>query len=162
MSDFIDRVLDLKRSGSPEAISSLIPYMGFMGFSFAWKDGQVLGTMGYSDHLIGNPRLPALHGGATGALLESTAIFQLLWQAETVVLPKTINITVQYLRSGRPVDTVASALVTKQGRRVVAVRAEAWQEDRSRPIATADAHFLILPYQKNRTAQDDQRDRQPL
>ena len=147
MSDFTDRILELRRSGSPAAISNLIPYLGFMGFSFEWDGERVLGRMGYSDHLVGNPSVPALHGGATGALLESTAIFELLWQAETMVLPKTINITVQYLRSGRPVDTVASAVVTKQGRRVVAVRAEAWQEDPKRPIATADAHFLIVPYE---------------
>ena len=153
MSDFIDRIVELKRSGSPEAMSSLIPYLDFMGFSFEWKDGRVIGTMGYADHLIGNPTLPALHGGATGALLESTAIFELLWQAETMVLPKTINITVQYLRSGRPTDTVASAVVTKRGRRVVAVRAEAWQEDQKRPIATANAHFLIVPYDRNLGAQ---------
>lgn len=156
MSDFIDRIVELKRSGSPEAMSSLIPYLGFMGFSFEWKDGRVIGTMSYSDHLIGNPTLPALHGGTTGALLESTAIFELLWQAETMVLPKTINITVQYLRSGRPADTMASAVITKQGRRVVALRAEAWQEDRKRPIATADAHFLIVPYNQKLAAQHDE------
>jgi len=145
MSDLLERIAELKRKGSPRGISQLIPYLDFMGFSFEWDGERVVATMPYSDHLVGNPTLPALHGGVTGALLESTAIFELLWQAETMVLPKTINITVQYLRSGRPVDTLASATVTKQGRRVVAVRAEAWQEDRNRPIATADAHFLIVP-----------------
>jgi Fe-S cluster assembly protein SufB len=35
-------------------------------------------------------------------------------------------------------------LVTKRGRRVINVRAEAWQDDRARPIATAFAHFLVL------------------
>ena len=37
---------------------------------------------------------------------------------------------VDYLRSGRPVDTHARAIVTRQGRRVTNVRVEAWQEDR--------------------------------
>ena len=95
--------------------------------------------------LIGNAALPALHGGSLGALLESTAHFQLLWDAETVVLPKTIDITVDYLRTGRPVDSWARAIITRQGRRVANVRVEAWQEDRARPIAIAHGHFLILP-----------------
>jgi acyl-coenzyme A thioesterase PaaI-like protein len=33
--------------------------------------------------------------------------------------------------------------VTKQGRRMVNVYAEAWQDDRAKPVATANAHFLI-------------------
>ncbi|MCC6522604.1 MAG: PaaI family thioesterase [Polyangiaceae bacterium] len=108
-------------------------------------EGELVGKMRYADHLIGNPALPALHGGAIGALLESTAIFQILWDAETIVLPKTVNITVDYLRSGRPLDTFARGIITKHGRRVVNVRVEAWQEDRTRPIALANGHFLILP-----------------
>ena len=60
-------------------------------------------------------------------------------------VPKIITITVDYLRSGRPVDTLARAVLTKQGRRVVNVAVEAWQDDRSRPIASANAHFLVSP-----------------
>ena len=89
--------------------------------------------------------LPALHGGTLGALLESTAIFHLLWEAETLFLPKTITLTIDYLRSGRPVDTFARGVITKQGRRVVNVRAEAWQDDPARPIAIGNGHFLIVP-----------------
>ncbi len=62
-----------------------------------------------------------------------------------MVLPKTIDITVDYLRSGRAVDTWAKGILTRQGRRVANVRVEAWQEDRLRPIAIAHGHFLILP-----------------
>jgi acyl-coenzyme A thioesterase PaaI-like protein len=58
-------------------------------------------------------------------------------------LPKTITITVDYLRSGHAVDTYARGVVTRQGRRVANVHVEAWQDDRARPIATAHAHFLI-------------------
>jgi acyl-coenzyme A thioesterase PaaI-like protein len=34
---------------------------------------------------------------------------------------------------------------TKQGRRIVNVGVEAWQEDRSRPIARAQVIFLVEP-----------------
>ena len=53
------------------------------------------------------------------------------------------GLTVEYLRSGRPVDTFARGVPTRQGRRVANVRVEAWQDDRSRPIAVASAHFLV-------------------
>jgi acyl-coenzyme A thioesterase PaaI-like protein len=46
--------------------------------------------------------------------------------------------------AGKPVDTHAAAVITKRGRRVINVRAEAWQEDRARPIATAFSHFLVM------------------
>jgi len=58
-------------------------------------------------------------------------------------VPKIVNITVDYLRSARPVDVIARATVTKQGRRMVNVFVDAWQDDRSKPVATANAHFLI-------------------
>jgi acyl-coenzyme A thioesterase PaaI-like protein len=61
-----------------------------------------------------------------------------------VVLPKTINITIDYLRSGRTVDTFARGVITRHGRRVANVRVEAWQDDPERPIAIAYAHFLIM------------------
>jgi acyl-coenzyme A thioesterase PaaI-like protein len=64
-------------------------------------------------------------------------------ETETETVPKIVNITVDYLRSARPVDVIASAKVTKQGRRMVNVFAEAWQDDRSKPVATANAHFLM-------------------
>lgn len=125
------------------SLAQAIPYTKWMGITYDDTTGELLGRMTFSPHLVGNPSLPALHGGTLGALLESTAIFQLMWEAETVVLPKTINVTVDYLRSGKAVDTYAHALVIKQGRRVTTVHAKAWQEDRQKPIAAATAHFLL-------------------
>ena len=141
----VDLIADAKSRGEPERLAALIPYCRWMGLSIRYVAGELLGLLTYSDMLIGNAALPALHGGTLGALLESTAIFQLLWDAETVVLPKTIDITVDYLRTGRAADSWARAILTRQGRRVANVRVEAWQEDRTRPIAIAHGHFLILP-----------------
>jgi acyl-coenzyme A thioesterase PaaI-like protein len=151
----VDLIAEAKRDGEPGRLTDAVPYTRFMGLSVRHLDGELLGHLTYSDMLIGNPALPALHGGAIGALLESTAIFQLLWEAETVVLPKTIDITVEYLRSGRPLDTWAKGILTRQGRRVANVRVEAWQEDRQRPIAIAHAHFLILPAAEGDDAEQD-------
>jgi acyl-coenzyme A thioesterase PaaI-like protein len=145
VSRLVELVAACKRSGDLGPLVDAIPYAAFMGMSVRVEGGDLVGVMRYSDHLIGNPALPALHGGTLGALLESTAIFQLLWEADTVVLPKTINVTVDYLRSGQPLDTYARGVITRHGRRVVNVQASAWQEDPGRPIALASCHFLIEP-----------------
>jgi len=145
MTTLVERLAELKRAGDYAALVETIPYARWLGISIDGSSGELRGKLEYSDMLVGNPALPALHGGTLGALLESTAIFQLIWEQDTVVLPKTINITIQYLRSARPVTTWARGQITKQGRRVCNVRIEAWQEDRARPVALADAHFLVAP-----------------
>jgi acyl-coenzyme A thioesterase PaaI-like protein len=145
VSRWVERIAEFKRTGDPSGMTDAIPYAGSLGIRLELSDGEVIGHMPFAPHLVGNPRLPALHGGTLGALLESTAIFKLMWEADTVVLPKIVSITVDFLRSGRPLDTYARGIITKQGRRVVNVRAEAWQLEPHRPIAIAHAHFLIRP-----------------
>jgi uncharacterized protein (TIGR00369 family) len=139
----VERVADAKRTGNYQQLLDAIPYSRLLGLSARAEAGELITTMRFADHLIGNSALPALHGGALGALLESAAIFELLWRAETIVLPKTVTITVDYLRSGGPFDTHARGSVTRQGRRVANVRVEAWQRDRAVPVATAHAIFLV-------------------
>jgi uncharacterized protein (TIGR00369 family) len=143
MSDSKDALATLRETGRFDHVLSAIPYARFLGLSVALIDADPITTMRASDNLIGNPVLPALHGGTVGALLESAAIFKLIWEIQSIAVPKTINITVDYLRSGRLVDTYARATITKQGRRVANVQVRAWQEDESKPIAAAHAHFLL-------------------
>ncbi|MDQ3298449.1 MAG: PaaI family thioesterase [Myxococcota bacterium] len=140
----IDRLAEAKRAGDYQAFMDAIPYARFLGLSGGKIGDELITTMRYGDQLIGNPALPALHGGTLGALLESAAIFELLWRAETIVLPKTITVTIDYLRSGAAVDTHARGIVTRHGRRVTNVRMEAWQADRATPVATAHAIFLVM------------------
>ncbi|HJL16816.1 MAG TPA: PaaI family thioesterase [Sandaracinaceae bacterium LLY-WYZ-13_1] len=145
MSAWLERVRAARAASDPAPLLEAIPYARFMGLSAGLVEGELRCSMRFSDHLIGDSSLPALHGGATGALLESVSILTVLWRSETARLPKTINVTVDYLRRGRARDTFAAASLTKAGRRVASVRALAWQVDREAPIAAADAHFLLTP-----------------
>ena len=89
---------------------------------------------------IGNRAINALHGGATGAFLEMTAISQLYLQSDLQRLPKTINLTIDYLRSAKGgEDLYAHAIVHKLGRRMASVRAEAWQGDKDKPVTALQA-----------------------
>jgi acyl-coenzyme A thioesterase PaaI-like protein len=140
----VDKLAEAKKSGDMQAVFDAIPYSKFLGLSARMEGDELITTMKFDPSLIGNPALPALHGGTLGALLESSAIFELLWRAETIVLPKTITLTVDYLRSGQALDTHARSIVTRHGRRVANVRVEAWQTDRATPVATAHAILLVM------------------
>jgi len=139
-----DAVTAVRESGDFGPLQEAIPYARFMGITAELADGDVRGRMKYSEHLVGNANVPALHGGTLGALMESTAIFKLLWHGETEAVPKTINITVEYLRGARPQDVFAKAVFTRRGRRVANVRVFAFQDDPDKPVAVATGHFLLV------------------
>ena len=150
-----------RRDRTLAALVGAVPYIGFLGVSFDRRGDELTAVLGYDDKLIGNPVLPALHGGAIASFLEVTAImelsFNLLWDdveqgridAETLGpatlprLPKTIDFTVDYLRAGLPRDAYARARVNRQGRRYASVHVEAWQDHRQRLFAQATGHFLM-------------------
>lgn len=104
-------------------------------------DGALV--MPFSQKIIGNPILPAIHGGITGAFLETTAILGVTRELGVSALPKPIGLTINYLRSGRALDSYANVSIVKQGRRVVAFEAKAWQDDPAKPIASAFGHFML-------------------
>jgi uncharacterized protein (TIGR00369 family) len=139
----ITRLAEARKRGDVGRLAEAIPYAKWMRIAPETGTGELLTRMRYHEALIGNTHLPAIHGGTLGAMLEMAAIFHLLWESKAERVPKIVNITVDYLRSAGPRDVIAAAKVTKQGRRMVNVFAEAWQDDRSRPVASASAHFLV-------------------
>jgi uncharacterized protein (TIGR00369 family) len=148
-------VVKTRRDSALSALKTQVPYAAYLGISFERRGDELTTTMPFRADLLGNPILPALHGGAIAAFLEVTAQVALSWSViwpifeqkgviETLpALPKTIDITVDYLRSGLPRDTYARAKVTRAGRRFASVQVEAWQDNHARPIAMATGHFLM-------------------
>jgi uncharacterized protein (TIGR00369 family) len=125
------------------ALLDSLPYARFLDLRTQINGDELTVVMPFQDKLIGNPMLPALHGGSTAALLEMTAVAQVSLTYPRLRLPRPINVTVAYLRSGKPSDVYARARINKAGRRVAHVVAEAWQESRDQPIAALTAHFLL-------------------
>ena len=137
-----------RRAESVEKLQALldeIAYARFLGLVIDRKGDEFTTILPFERKLIGNPLVPALHGGVIGAFLEMTALLQLIADSTSVTLPKTIDITIDFLRSGRPADTFARAVVSRLGRRVANVRAEAWQETHEKPIAALHGNFLVTP-----------------
>ena len=128
---------------SPATRLAASPYARFLGLWIELAGERVTGVLPFAPHLIGNVVLPALHGGVVGAFLELTALAQLAHVAPDGVAPRTVDVTVDYLRPARAVDSFARAEVLRLGRRVANVRAVAWQGDERRPVATLRGHFLL-------------------
>jgi acyl-coenzyme A thioesterase PaaI-like protein len=122
-----------------------LPYAQFLGVRMELHGDEMTGVLPFAEHLIGNPMLPALHGGVIGAFMEMTAIGQILIAEKLMRQPKPVDVSIDYLRSGRPVDTYARALIKKVGRRIANVQVEAWQDARAAPIAALHGHFLLTP-----------------
>ncbi|RKT30928.1 acyl-coenzyme A thioesterase PaaI-like protein [Roseovarius halotolerans] len=155
------QVVKQRRDAALNALVEGVPYIRFLGITFDRRGDELTAIMPFDEKLIGNPLLPALHGGATAAFLEVSAIIGLSWsmlwheietgaldpaelaQGRLPRLPKTIDFTVDYLRSGLPRDAYARAQVARSGRRYASVRVEAWQDNRARPFAQASGHFLM-------------------
>lgn len=155
------KLVKKRREAALRALVEGVPYIQFLGIEVQRHGDELTAILPYSDKLIGNSTLPAIHGGVTASFLEVTALVELSWgmiwddlengrlDPETLSpstlpkLPKTIDFTVDYLRSGLPRDAYARAQISRSGRRYASVRVEAWQDNRARPIATAQAHFLM-------------------
>lgn len=141
-------LLELRERGQGRdmaAVVAAIPYARFLGVEAQQQGNEVITVLPFADKLVGNPILPAIHGGVIGALLEITAVLQLLYETACERLPKTVDVNFDYLRSGRAVTTYGRAIVNRQGRRVANVRSEIWQESRDRPIALSQGHYLLQP-----------------
>ena len=125
------------------ALVAVVPYCAFLGVTATLVYGRVVLEMPFAAKLVGNPMIPALHGGVIGSLLETAALVQILHETGTARMPRTVDMTVDYLRSARAVQSHARAFLVRQGRRVVSARAEMWQDDAAKPVAQFRGHFLL-------------------
>lgn len=118
-----------------------LPYAQFLNLKTEINGDDVKVTMPFADHLIGNPMVPALHGGTTAALLEFAAIAKVAHAYPRLRLPRPINVSIAYLRMGKAEDVWATARICKAGNKVAYVTAEAKQGDVD--IAMLTAHFQL-------------------
>ncbi|QFU22356.1 PaaI family thioesterase [Shewanella eurypsychrophilus] len=120
-----------------------VPYTNFIGMSVERFGDELVFRLPAKDDNIGNPILPAIHGGVIAGFMEMSAIVQLMVFMNTSKVPKVVDFSIDYLRAGYHKDTFAECKITRQGRRVANVSINCWQTSRKKLIATARAHFLI-------------------
>lgn len=121
----------------------LPPYAQFLGITARRSDvGELQFVMPFGDVVLGRPGF--LHGGAIAGLLEFAAMGALYEALDgEAAQVKPVNVTVSFLRGGTSQETFATATVTRLGKRVANVEAHAWQQDRAKPIASAQMNVLL-------------------
>lgn len=157
------QVIKQRRDAALAALVDGIPYIRHLGIRFERRGDELTAILPFAEHIVGNPTLPALHGGVTAAFLETAAVIELAWSRlwqeiererlapedltpETLPrMPKTIDVTIDYLRAGLPRDAYSRARIVRSGRRYASVQVEGWQDNRARPFASASCHFLMPP-----------------
>jgi uncharacterized protein (TIGR00369 family) len=121
-----------------------LPYAATLGLRYRRADAGFIIAMPYKADLNGAPG--RLHGGTVAGLLEIASLAQLihaLGSATAAPAIKPITVTIDYLRAAQYEETLAAAIVTRMGRRIANVRAEAWQKERSAPVATAHMNVML-------------------
>jgi len=125
-------------------IVARIPYAKFLGIGVDHGAEGLLFRLPFEERLVGNRALPALHGGVVASFMENAALLHLLHlEPRHIGIPKTIDFSIDYLRSAGPRESFANCQVTRLGRRVAQVQICCWQDKPDVPAALARAHFLL-------------------
>ncbi|MDI1258072.1 PaaI family thioesterase [Aquabacterium sp.] len=139
--------IPLRPTVTPALAPGVSPYVDYLSVhqSIDHGDDAPLFRLPFKPDLIGNPVLPALHGGVLAGFAETAMVLHLV---STMGLsdgtpPRGVDFSIDYLRSARPVDTFAQATTIRQGSRVALVQVTVWQDDQHKPVATARGHFLL-------------------
>ena len=141
--NFKEQLQQAHAKGDYASLLHLIPYAKLIGVECSRLGDELLFKLPASKDNIGNPLLPAIHGGVIAGFMELAAALHLLVFTGSPGVPKIIDFSLDYLRAGQFRDTYAKCQVCRQGRRVANVAITAWQSTEAEPIATARAHFKI-------------------
>mgnify|MGYP005994876939 CR=1 FL=1 len=117
------QIVKQRRDAALQRLVDRVPYIQFLGIQFERHGDELTAVMPFSEQNIGNPMIPALHGGATAAFLEVAAIIELTWAMTW--------------------EEMETARVNRLGRRYASVHVEGWQDNRSRLFSQATGHFLM-------------------
>ena len=141
--DIEQLIRDAHNSGDYMPLVEQIPYARLLGVQVLRLGEEMVFHLPLNADNIGNPMLPALHGGVLAGFMEQAAMLHLMVSMNSQNFPKIIDFSVDYLRAGLSRDTYATCQVWRQGRRVGNVAITAWQTRSDEPVATARAHFKL-------------------
>ena len=86
LAECIDRA---RATGDYGPLLGTLPYTRFLGLGASVRGDSILLHLPYRASLLGNPVLPAIHGGVVGACLESAALLQIIHVRKALPLPRS-------------------------------------------------------------------------
>lgn len=132
-----------RESGDFSRMLESIPYASWIGLECDRFGDDLIFRLPAKGQNLGNPILPAIHGGVIGGFMEMAAAIYLMMSQDSTKMPRIVDFSLDYLRAGLNRETYAECRLTRQGNRVANVIITAWQKSRSEPISIARAHFLL-------------------
>jgi uncharacterized protein (TIGR00369 family) len=133
---------------------AIVPYNGALGLQAeeASPDGIVV-RLPYRPELVGNPETGVLHGGVITGLVDSASGLAVFLKRGKPARIATLDLRIDYLKPATPFrDVRARAECYKVTRQVAFVRATAYHDDPSDPIATSAGTFVIFEDQESSVA----------
>jgi len=134
-------VSEFNRALAQQFVDAL-PHSKALGMEVeAVAQGHVTMRLPWNAELVGDPRTGVLHGGAISALMDSTS------GTAVMTLPEgfgtaTLDLRIDYMRAATPGQAVKAVAECYHVTRSVAfTRTTAYDEDESRPVATATGAF---------------------
>lgn len=128
-----------------EIFESHIPFNRFLGLRcLEIAGGSVRVELPYRPEHVGNPEIPALHGGVISATLDTTGGLAVWSQAGPNDRVSTIDLRVDFLRPGRAEPLIAVARVVRVGNRVGVAELRAFHPGaEDRPVAAGMGVYSV-------------------
>ena len=139
----IESIKQAREDKSFNDLMEKVPYAKLIGMQALYIGDELIFKLPPLESNIGNPTLPAIHGGCIGGFMELAAGFHVLSMIECERIPKVVDFSLDYIRPGRFKAIYCRCQVVRQGRKVVNVSVSAWQTKESEPIANARTHLLL-------------------
>jgi uncharacterized protein (TIGR00369 family) len=126
-------------------IENLIPLHPFLGVKLdKISAGFAQIRIPFKQELVGDPRINAIHGGIIATAMDSVggaAAMTTLQSFEDKI--STIDMRVDYLRPGKPLDLIVEGEIVRSGNRIIVTRMVAYQEDRQHLVAEGKAVYNV-------------------
>ncbi|MCS6904995.1 MAG: hotdog fold thioesterase [Bacteroidia bacterium] len=120
-----------------KALEELIPFNKHLGIKVLQLEQDFVRLLlPFHSTLIGNPFIPALHGGVIATLLDTAgggAALTTLNSLEDRI--STVDIRIDYLLPGKPNDLIAEGRVIRSGNRLVVTNMVAYHGSKEYTVA---------------------------
>lgn len=139
----LDVLNECRNTNNYDALINKVPYAKTIGVRCFCAGDEVIFHLPPKESNIGNPTLPAIHGGVLGGFIENSAMLHVMMLMDVPRFPKIIDLSIDYLSAGHYRDSYAECRVLRMGRRLANVSVLVWQTKKDQPICSARAHLLL-------------------